>query len=338
MNANMKNAAAQFMKNYGANGKLILDANSASGGLAFLEGQLEKIDPKLREPLKSTWWPRDIVAKTGGGWVEYTSTYDVSYATTGGNEDGIINGLSNNIPIMQADISKDLRKVFTWAHSLRTSYVDQQKFSKIAFNIEEQLNKGLKLTYDKTLDKNVYRGFEEYGTYGLINNPYITVVLASENSDGNTKWGKKSPDDMLADVNKIMTDTWEASGFDLSGMANHILVPPEQYAYMVRQKISEAGNISVLTYLLENNIGKNQGVDLFIGPLPMLKGAGTDGADRMIGYANDEDRVRYSITVPFNRAISSIDGTNMCYVTNFVSQFGQVEFLYLQTIEYMDGI
>ena len=337
MGVNMQKKANNFMKNYGSNGQLVLDANSAAGGLAFLEGQLEKIDPKLREPLKGTWWPRDIVAKTGGGWVEYTSTYDVSYATTGGNEDGIINGLANNIPVMQVDISKDLRKVFTWANALRTSYVDQQKFQKLAFDIENQLNKGLKLAYDKTLDKNVYRGLTDE-TYGLINNPDVTAVMASTGASSNTEWSAKTPDEILVDVNKIMTDTWKASGYDLSGMANHILVPPAQYAYMVSQKISEAGNISVLTYLLENNIGKNQGVDLFIGPLPMLESAGTGGTDRMIGYANDEDRIRLSITVPFSRAMTSIDGTNMCYVTNYVSQFGQVEFLYLQPIEYMDGI
>jgi hypothetical protein len=327
-----------FLKNYSPNGNLVLDASAIAGGMAFLEGQLEKIDPKIREPLTSTWWPRDIVAKTGGGFVEYTSAFNVDYATIDGDDDGIIGGETNAISIMQADIGKDLFKVFNWARILRISYINQQKARQIALNIEEFLNKGIKLAHDKVLDKNVYTGFERRGTYGLINNPGVTTVMASENSLGNTEWALKSPDDMLADVNKIMNDTWAASEYDLSGMANHILLPPEQYSKLVSRKVSEAGNISVLNFLLENNIGRNQGVDLFIGPLPFLKGAGTGGSDRMIGYANNEDRLRFHLTVALNRAMVSADAATMSYISAFVAQFSQVEFLFLQPVEYMDGI
>lgn len=318
-------------------GSFTLDMNT-SGGMAFLEGQLEKIDPKLREPLKSIWWPRDIVAKTGGGFVEYTSSFNVSYATTGGNQNGIISGSTNNIPVMQADIDKDLYKVFTWAHTLRVPYVNQQKLQQIGRNLEEMLNTGLKLEHDKTLDINVYEGFPDYGTYGLINHPSIQTVMASENVGSKTEWKYKAPDELLADVNKIMIDTWEASGYDLSGMANHILIPPEQYAHIVRQKVSEAADKSVLKFLLENNIGKEQGRDLFIGPLPMLKGAGTGGSDRMIGYANDEDMVRFSITSPLSRTMVQPSVEQLSYLSAFVAQFGQVEFLYYTPVEYMDGI
>ena len=41
---------------------------AASSGMAYITGELEKVDPKLREPLTSVTWQRDIVAKTGGGW------------------------------------------------------------------------------------------------------------------------------------------------------------------------------------------------------------------------------------------------------------------------------
>ena len=46
-------------------------------GMAYLLGELEKQDTKIREPLKSITWPRDIVSKTGGGWVEFTSMMNV---------------------------------------------------------------------------------------------------------------------------------------------------------------------------------------------------------------------------------------------------------------------
>ena len=55
----------------------VLDAAGISTGMAFLEGELEKRDPKIREPLTSVTWPRDIVAESGGGWVDFTSTMNV---------------------------------------------------------------------------------------------------------------------------------------------------------------------------------------------------------------------------------------------------------------------
>jgi len=329
-----------FLKDYGEGGNLVLDSAAVAGGMAFLEGQLEKIDPKIREPLTSTWWPRDIVAKTGGGFVEYTSAYNIDYATIDGDDDGIITGEVNNIPIMQADLGRDLFRVFNWARVLRLSYLDQQKFKQIALNIEEFLNKGIKLAHDKVLDINVYTGFPRRGTYGLINNPYATTVMASTKLSGGTEWTEDTtPKEILADVNRMMTDTWAASGYDLTGMANHILLPPEKYAMLVRRLVAEqGGSISILEYLLKNNIGRNQGIELFIGPLPFVAGAGTGGTDRMVGYANNVDRVRFCMTVALNRAMVSIDAANLAFISAFVAQFSQVEFLFLQPVLYMDGI
>ena len=48
------------------------------------------------------------------------------------------------------------------------------------------------------------------------------------------------------DINKAMTDTWAASGYDLTGMANHILVPHD-IVIPCKSKISEAE-----TYLFFN--------------------------------------------------------------------------------------
>lgn len=308
-----------------------------SGGMAFLIGELEKRDPKLREPLASVSWPRDIVAKTGGGWVESTSAYNVSYATTGGDHNGIINGATNNLPVMQADIGKDVYKVFSWGHVLRVPYVDQQKLQGIGRQLDDILDKGIRLNHDKTVDTNVYVGFQDYGTFGLVNNPQVSAVSAEE-VEGETEWSEKTPDQILNDINKAMTDTWATSGYDLTGMANHILVPPEHYSFLVSQKISQAGERSILQFLLDNNIGKNQGVDLFIGPSRWCIGAGTGGTDRMVAYANNEDRVHFDITVPLSRVMTQPSVEAMAYLTAYAGQFGEVKFLYLTPAIYVDGI
>lgn len=61
----------------------VLDEAGIVSGGAFLVSELEKRDPLIRKPLTSFTYPRDIVVKVGGGWVDYTSAMSVAYGTTG---------------------------------------------------------------------------------------------------------------------------------------------------------------------------------------------------------------------------------------------------------------
>mgnify|MGYP000983542507 FL=1 len=86
----------------GGSPMLTMDAAAVSSGLAFLESELEKLDPLLREPLTSTTYPRDIEIESGGGWVEATSAFNVEYSVTGGQADGV-GGVQNSMRRIQAD-------------------------------------------------------------------------------------------------------------------------------------------------------------------------------------------------------------------------------------------
>ncbi|UUZ80641.1 DUF2184 domain-containing protein [Paenibacillus sp. P26] len=319
-------------------GMLATDA-AVGGGMAFLNAELEKRDPRLLDPLQSVTWMRDIVAKTGGGWVEFSSNYFVDYATTGGvDNSGIIGGETNDIPIMQANLNKDVFKVFTFSNILKVPFVDQQKLQNIGRSLDDILDKGIRLNYNKSIDNIVYVGVAAVGTTGLVNSPTVTTSTAPNGAGGSPKWRLKTPDEILDDVNSMMVNTWTSSEFDLTGMANHILVPPTQYSYLVGRKVSSAGNISILQFLLENNIGRNQGVDLRIEPSRWCTGAGTGGTDRMAAYVNDEDRVNFDLTVPLSRVMTQPSVTEMAYLTAYAAQIGQVKLLYPQTMRYMDGI
>lgn len=315
-----------------------LDSASIESGMVFLEGELEKRDMTLNEPLSSVTWQRDIVANTGGGWVESTSNMFTDYRTTGGNEYGLMRGQTNDIPVVQGNISKDLGKVFPWSNVLKVPYLDQLKMQSIGRSLNELLDNGIKVNYNKTLDSLVYEGLVADDVYGLVNNPVIAAVMALSNSLGKTSWKDKTADEILDDINQAITRTWQQSEFDLSGMANHILVPPVQYAYLVNRKVSEAGNVSLLNYLLENNIAKNQGIDLKIDPSRWCTEAGTGKTDRMVAYVNEKNRVCIDIPQPLMKAMTETSAKDLCYYTPYVANIGQVKFLYTQCALYVDGI
>lgn len=315
-----------------------MDAAGNGTGMVYLVGELEKRDTKLNEPLTSVTWMRDIVAKTGGGWIENTSSIFVDYATTGENNYGLIRGQSNNIPVMQANTSKDVYKVYPWSNVLKVPFIDQQKMQSIGRSLDSILDNGIRLNYNKTIDLLVYKGVGEDSVYGLVNNPAVTTTTVVKGASGKTDWSTKTADEILDDINTVLTEAWANSEYDLGGMPNQILVPPQQYTYIATRKVSEAGNVSILTYLLENNIAKNQGVDLVIVPCRWCVGAGLNKTNRMVAYVNDESKVLIDIPVPLMRAMTQPSVGDVAYLTAYMANLGQVKFLYYQCVLYADGI
>lgn len=334
----VNNGQVYNLGGYMADARIAMDDAAIAGGQTFLTGELEKKDTKLNEPLASVTFARDIPVKVGGGWVETTSNMFADYASTGGNGNGLIRGQSNDIPVIQTNTSKDLFKVYPWSNILKVPFIDQQKMQGIGRALDGILDNGIKLNYNKTLDYMTYLGVPEDRVYGLVNNPNIATSTVKKGASGNTEWATKTPDEILMDINTLLTDTWTNSEYDLSGMANHILVPPQKYTALVTRKVSEAGNVSILSYVLENNIGKNQGIDLDIQPSRWCAGAGLNATDRMAAYVNDESKIQLDIPVPLMRAMTQQSVADMAYLTGYVANIGQVKHLYYQCCEYVDGI
>ena len=315
-----------------ANDKMVGDA------YAFLEKQLEKCDPKVLEPLSSTLWPRDMPVKTGGGFLENVSTVDVQYGTTGNEENSLIFNMANDIPMMQADFGKNITPVFNWAHYLAISYIEKQKFQNIALNLEETLNKGIHLYFDRFCDQNVYLGFTKVATTGLINNAAVTVTTADPHTalGSDTTWDDKDADEILADFNKALTYVWSANDMAEDALPNQILIPVYQFGQLVTRKVGTTGDKSILTYIEENNIVTKQGKTLKIYPCKWCYHAGTGSADRMVVYINQVEKIRYHQTVPLKRLTTEI--ANLSFKTPYVAQLSAVEFNYPTTVLYVDGI
>jgi len=305
---------------------------------AFLEKQLEKCDSKILEPLTSTLWPRDMPVKTGGGFLENVSIVDVTYATTGKDENSLIFNTANDIPVMQADYGKTISRVFNWAQYMRISYIEREKFKQIALNLEETLNKGIHLAFDRFCDQSVYMGFEKVASTGLLNNPNVTRVAAAPHTpDGtDTAWDDKTPDEILADFNNALTAVWSANDMAEDALPNQILIPVYQFGQLVTRKVGTTGDKSILTYIKENNIVAQQGKNLEIFPCKYCYHAGTDSADRMVVYINEVDKIRYHQTAPLRRMTT--ETADLSFKTPYVAQISEVEFCYPTTVYYVDGI
>jgi len=115
---------------------------AANDSYTFLIKELEKVDETILEPLSGTDWPRDMPVVTGGGILESIASVDVTYASTGGDEDGLFFEAANDIPVIQADMSKSVARCFNFAEYL--SFLNMEKLIQCKNGPEPLKSKGLR--------------------------------------------------------------------------------------------------------------------------------------------------------------------------------------------------
>ena len=311
---------------------------TAGDSYTFLMKELEKVDETILEPLSGTEWPRDMPVITGGGLMESVAAIDVSYASSGGDDDNLFFEAANDIPVIQADLTKAVARTFNFAEYMAINVMEREKMLQIGRDPETFLNKGIRLHCDKVIDRNVYTGFSKVSSTGLCNNPNIARSSAGPHTAGgtDTQWQYKTADEILDDINRAISSLWRDNDCSSDALPNHILIPVEQFGMLVTRKVSDDSERSILTYVLENNIATQQGGELIISPCKWCSGIGSNGTDRMIVYCNRVDRICFNLTQPLRRMESEY--ADMKIKIPYIAQFSEVRFLYPSTVRYMDAI
>lgn len=318
---------------------LTLDAAGIATSSSFLVSELEKLSPKIREPLTSFTYPRDINITVGGGWVDTAAVIDVSYGVTGGSASGVVNaGGANGFPTVQVNTNKGIYKAHQFGVSLRVMYTDMMKTNQLRRPLEKMLTKGVRLTYDKHLDANTYVGIQELGTSGLVNCPAALETTVAKGASNAYDWEHKTAAEILKDVNDAIETVWASCEHADNAMPNHILIPYEQYSLILTKPVSDLATKTILEFLLENNAAVKNGRKMFIGATAYCKGAGTGAADRMVVYVNHEDFVQMEEFVPLTRAMTSPNASIAAFDTSYLANISEAEIVYPNAIAYFDGI
>jgi hypothetical protein len=273
---------------------------------------------------------------TGGGIMESISAIDVTYASTGSDDDNLFYDAANDVPVIQADLSKQVARTFNFAEYMAFNRMEKEKMAQVGRDPETFLNKGIRLHFDKVVDRNVYVGFRKVSSTGLCNNPNIVRSAAAAGAGGATQWRDKTADEILADINAVISAVWEENDCSSDALPNHILVPVEQFGALVTRKVSDDSERSILTYVLENNLTTQQVGELIISPCKWCSRAGSSRSDRMVVYCNRIDRICFNLTQPLRRM--ETEYAEMRIKIPYIAQFSEVRFLYPSTVRYMDAI
>ena len=144
------------------------------------------------------------------------------------------------------DIGKTVNPLYLWGMELSYTIPELLSAQQIGRPVDEQKLAGIKLKWNMDVDQMAYIGSTEVGKYGLCNSDQVSAGFVATNggSPALTQWIYKTADQILYDINALLETTWAASGYAVC--PSKLLLPPAQFAYITSQKVSSAGNISIL--------------------------------------------------------------------------------------------
>lgn len=310
---------------------------------SFLIGELERLDMKLHDPLVAVTWGRDIDLREDVTIADEVSSFtNSSFASAGGMTPGGKSWISKDATAISGialDIGKTTHPLYLWGLEIKYTIPELESAQKLGRSVDAQKHDGMRLKHQMDIDEMMYIGDTTFNQTGLINTNLtngvgVTYSNVIAGGVGPTTWISKTPDEILLDVNNLLQATWAASGWAV--MPDELRLPPVQFGYLVSQKVSSAGNVSVLEFLRNNSLcNAANGRPLNIQPVKWLTGRGIGGLDRMMAYIRDRDRVRYPL-VPLQR--TPMEYRSIWQIVTYFGRLGVVEFVYPETVQYADGI
>jgi len=339
-------ASQHLVRHFTRDQQFTYDQATVDSTGAFLVGQLERLDQTLNEPLVEYTWSRDIDLRTDVSAADEIASFTNStFASSGGITPGGLNWISNEgnaIAGPSVDIGKTGQPMRLWGSEVKYTVPELVKSQKLGLPIDAQKVEGMNLKRNMDIDQIVYIGDPALSFTGLVNSSSAvgSVSNVPNGTAGTPQWTTKTPNEILKDVNDLFTAAWAASGWKV--MPNRLMLPPAQYGYLAATIVSSAGNQSILTYLLENNISTRSGTKLEILPLKWLIGMGAGGTqgqlgtvDRMVAYNKDKKYVQYPMT---ELQRTPLEYRSLFQICTYWSRLGQVEFRYGVTLAYRDGL
>lgn len=315
-------------------GLMTFDSQTIDSAGAFLVGELERLDQTLHAPLASVTWARDIDLREDVSIADETSSFtNSSFAAAGGaspNGKSWIGKDATAIAGLALDIGKTANPLTLWGMQIGWTIPELESAQKLGRPVDQQKFQGMQLKYQMDIDEMVYIGDSTLGLTGMLNHANMSNVT---NATTGT-WSSATADQILADINELLSSVWAASGYAIC--PDSLRLPPAKFGFLVSQKVSSAGNISILEYVKANCISTSiNGRPLDIQPLKWLYQRGSGSTDRMYAYTKDPMRIRYPL-VPLQR--TPLEYRDLRQLTTYFGRLGAVELVYPETVGARDGI
>lgn len=265
--------------------------------LGFVKSAASRINAEVyRRKYPEVQYRRLVpVDTTGPEWIE-----SVTYLSMNGvGRADWINMASDDVPHVELGLTKTATPVEAMAIGYRFSEGEVQRAMMYGIELRSELAFTARLAAEQRVDEVAFIGDASKGITGVVNNAEVTVVDAAATGAGSsTEWEDKTPAQILADVNGLLTGVQTGTAF--TSMADTLLLPYDEYNHINSTMITDHATMNILTWLRQNNAYTAMtGQPLTIAAIRGLEAAGQGGVSRAIAYRNSPEVLSLIMPMPF---------------------------------------
>lgn len=273
----IKRAAVQLGEGYSAD---------SSETMVFAR-QLETIKSRVYEKKYAELKGRSLVPVSyeGGGNSEYI-TFRVwdQFAIA-----KVVADYATDFPLVTTSAVEYTAKYFDIGNAYQVSMRDLERAAKAGVDITSKYGMMARRGIELGIDDIVAKGVPQIKTYGLVNNPNVSLL-----SLPNGNWGSATGQQMLDDLNYLVTNT-QVSTLDIWKI-DHIVMTIAAFRKISTTLLNSANasNITVLQAFQTQNPG------ITVETWTRLNGANADGVNgRLVAYKKDPEVLEFEMGQDF---------------------------------------
>lgn len=197
-------------------------------------------------------------------------------------------------------------------------------------NLDQRRAITARRAHDEMMNRMALKSNVADGTFGLLDFPGITeVTLQADGTNSSKTWASKTPDQIVRDINDLVNAVMEPTS--AREVPDTLLLPIAQYNDLASRRIGEAGEKTLMRYILDNSPYIKR-----IDWLSELKNFGAGGTNRALVGRFDEEHLTLEIPQPFEQFEAQQEG--MEFTIPCHSECAGTIIYYPLAFAYADGI
>jgi len=220
-------------------------------------------------------------------------------------------------------------KVHSYGASVEYSVQDIRAAAMAGIPLQDHEVRAARRASEQKLDQIILNGEAGGNLFGIMTHPNVPNAAVPAGVSTGTGWAAKTPDEILADMNAIVTDMIALTkGVEAP---TDLILPIAQYELINNTARSATSDTTILEFFLRNNSHIQR-----VHSWYKLTGAGTGGTDVMIAYRNDPEVIQAVIPQEFE--MFAAQPKNMAFSIPCHARFGGVRIRYPLAVSIRRGI
>lgn len=317
---------------------LLVDAQSA---LSFLVQQASFIEAEVvRIQYPEIQYPQLVpVDTTGDEWAKSITFFSIEKV----GQAAWFNAGAKDVPLADIQKSKFEQGVEMAAIGYRYNLEELGHAMRIpGLNLTNERAEAARRAYEEFMETLVFTGNSDKDMTGLINDPNVTQVYvqadggkALGDTDGSPDWMDKNADQILRDVNDLLTGV--VTSTSQVEVADTLLLPLAPFSLAATKRI-DSTTMTVMQFLQQYNAYTAMtGQPLTIRVVRELATAGNGGTGRMVAYRRDPRVLKLHLPMP-HRFLPVWQTGPLVFDVPGIFRTGGVEIRRPGSVRYADGL